>query len=103
MFWEKILQPNASTVKITKKLPKIYSSRCLQQHSKALVMLDIVIYFQNYRCSCWVHCLSQKLENWIQTSLSNPTFYTNSAELKSQSNAYFISKRLNMLQLCAVD
>jgi hypothetical protein len=103
MFWGKILQWNASTIKITKQLPKIYSLRCLQQHSRALVMLDIVIYIQNYRCSWWIHCLSQKLENWIQTSLPNPTFHTNSAELKSQSNAYSISKRLNMLHLCSLD
>jgi hypothetical protein len=102
MLWGKILQPNASTVKITKQLPKIYSLRCLQQHSRALVMLYIVLYIQNYRCSWWVHCVSQKLENWIQTSLPNAIFYTNSAQLKSQSNAYFISKRLNMLHLCSV-
>jgi hypothetical protein len=85
------------------KLPKIYSLRWLQQHNRALVMLDIVIYIQNYRCSWWVHCLSQKLEKWIQTSLPNPTFYTNYVELKSQSNVYFISKRLNMLHLCSVE
>jgi len=98
-FWGKILQPNASTVKITKQLPKTYSLRYLQQHSRALVMPDRVIYIQHYRCSWWVHCLSQELENWIQINLPNPTFYTNSAELKSQSNAYIISKRLNMLHL----
>jgi hypothetical protein len=102
-FWGKILQPNASRVKITKQLPKIYSMRCLQQHNRALVTPDIVIYIQNYWSSWWVHFLPQKLDNWIQTSLPNPTSYTNSAKLKSQSTAYFISKELNMLHPCAVD
>ena len=81
MFLGKILQPNASRVKIIKHLPKIYSMRCRQQHNRAMVMLDIVIYIKNYKCSWWVHCLSQKLETWIQTSLPNPTFYKNSAKL----------------------